>query len=94
MKSEEAQSQFRRSLIAYDRVLVVSHEDEKTKLRLEGYRLSSLGSQVIKLGAFTPHQRYLRSVGKAIRHQGFKVIYARFALVTEKEGKWFDEERL
>ena len=87
-------NQFRCGIASYDRVLVVTHEDEKKALSLKGYRLSTLGSQVIRLGAFTPHERYFRSVGIAIKRQGFGVLYARFTQVTETEGRWHDEEKL
>ena len=87
-------TQFRHELISYNRVLVVTHTDTERTLRLEGYRLSSLGSQVMKLGAFTPHDGYFRNVGRDIKQQGFEVLYARFKRVTETEGSWSDEEKL
>ena len=70
--------QFTRGLVAYDRVLLVRHEDSTKKLKLNGCFVTSLGQQVLKLGSFKPHEGYLRGVGKAIARKGFKVYLARF----------------
>ena len=93
MKSEEA-DRFSHRLIAYDHVLLVEHEDREKALHLKGYRLSSVGGQVVRLGTFTSHENYLRSVGMAIKQQGFEVQYARFEWSSETEGRWWDAERL
>lgn len=86
--------EFKRALISYNRVLLATHKDEKKELRLDCYRLTALGKQVLKLGSFTPNEIYLRSVGETIKRQGFKVSLAHFAHLTETEGRYFDGEDL
>ena len=93
MKSERA-DHFSHGLISYDRILLVEHEDKEKSLSLRGYRLSSVGSQVVRLGTFVSHDNYLRNVGRAIKQQGFGVQYARFEWRSETEGRWWDAERL
>jgi len=81
-------------LVAYSRVLVITHDDAKRKVAMEVYRLTSLGKEVLQLGKFVPHEPYLRSIGRTIRNQGYKVVIARYEQVTETEGRYFDEEEL
>ena len=86
--------EFRVDLIAYDRVLVVTHEDPKKSLVLRVYKLTSLGRQVLRLGAFKAHDAYIRSVGNVIKRKRFKVLLARHVQVTETESRWFEAEEL
>ena len=81
-------------LVAYKRVLVITHEDPSKESHLNVYRLTSLGKEVLKLGVFMPHESYLRQLGKTIRGLGFRVVVARYEQVTETEGRYFDEEEL
>ncbi|MXW71192.1 MAG: DUF2806 domain-containing protein, partial [Acidobacteria bacterium] len=70
--------EFSVSLVAYDRALLVATDDPSKTVRLKAYAVTSLGSQVLRLGAFRAHTEYLRCVGEAIkRHGGFKVLLAR-----------------
>ncbi len=89
------QDRFIRGIVAYKRVLIVTHEDPSKELHLgKVCRLTSLGKEVLKLGAFMPHEPYLRQVGKAIQDLGFQVAVARYEQVTETEGRYSDEEEL
>ena len=88
------QDRFMLGLVAYKRVLIVTHEDPSKESHLNVYRLTSLGKEVLKLGVFMPHESYLREVGKTIRDLGFRVVVARYEQVTEIEGRYFDEEEL
>ena len=88
------QDKFLLGLVAYKRVLVVTHEDPNKESHLNVYRLTSLGREVLKLGTFTPHESYLRKVGTTIRDLGFRVVVARYEQVTETKGRYFDEEEL
>ena len=85
---------FKLGLVSYTRVLVVTHSDPKKETRLDIYRLTSLGREVLRLGAFTPHDGYLRHLGQTIRDRGFNVVLARYQRVTETVGHYFDEEQL
>ena len=85
---------FMLGLVAYKRVLVITHEDPSKEFRLDVYRLTSLGKEVLKLGMFMPHEPYFRQLGKTIRDLGFRVAVARYEQVTETEGRFFDKEEL
>lgn len=85
---------FKRGLVAYDRVLLVNHEDSKKKLELNGCFVTSLGRQVLKLGSFKPHEGYLRGVAKAIAGKGFKVYLARFERLDPSTLRAIDPEEI
>ena len=87
-------NEFMLGLVSYTRVLVVTHEDPKKEIGLDVYRLTSLGKEVLKLGAFTPEDSYIRVLGRTLRDQGFKVVLARYQQITETEGRYFDGEEL
>ena len=87
-------NEFRLVLVAYTRVLVVTHQDPNRSAMLEIYRLTSLGREVLRLGAFRPHDAYLRHLGRTIRNCGFKVTLAQYQQITEAEGRYFGEEEL
>ena len=85
---------FERALVSHDRVLVASHEDASKEITLEVYQLTSRGQHILKRGSFESHEVYLRSVGQAIRGQGFKVLIARYQQVTETQGRYFAAQEL
>lgn len=87
-------NKFLLGLVAYARVLVVTHEDPKKSVTLDIYRLTSLGKEVLRLGEFTPHDGYIRHLGRTIRDQGFQVALARFQRITETQGRYFNEKVL
>ena len=85
---------FARALISNGRALLITDDDPAKELKLHVYQLTSIGRQIMQLGAFEPHEGYLRSVGKVIRALGFKVQIARWRQLTEIEGEYFDAEDL
>ena len=87
-------NEFKLGLVSYTRVLVVTHHDPNKSTSLNGYRLTSLGREILRLGAFTPNDAYIRYLGRMIKDQGFEVVLARYQQVTETEGRYFDEEEL
>ena len=89
-----ATEKFHQTLVSYNRVLIVTHEDASKEISLEVYTLTLLGQQILKLGSFKPHEVYLRSVGQAICRQGFKVHIARWEKVTEITGRYFEPQEL
>ena len=80
-ESPNPPAKFRRALVAYDRILLVNHNDPTKAFRLEGCFVTSLGDQILQLGSFKPHEDYLRAVGRAIADKGFTVGLARFERV-------------
>ena len=80
-KNPNPPAKFRRALVAYDRILVVNHDDPTKAFRLKGCFVTSLGHQMLQLGSFKPHEDYLRAVGRAIADKGFTVGLAHFERV-------------
>lgn len=74
------------------KVLVVEHEDPSKVMQLEVYMLTGVGAQLLGLGNFEPDIQYLRLIGKQLASQGFKVRLADWLQVSEKEGRYFNEE--
>ena len=68
--------QFQGGLMAYNRLLLVTHEDPTKELEFYGCFMTSLGRQVLRSGSFKPHEGYLRGVAKATASKGFKVYLA------------------
>ena len=81
-------------LRSYNRLLVVTPQTEAAELNLAAYRLTSLGSQVIRLGSFTAHEAYFRSVGEEIKRKGFTVVLARYTHETDSAVHYVDSEEL
>ena len=86
--------QFRVYFFAYNRVLIITHDNPKSEFFLEVHRLTLLGKEVMKLGVFTPHEGYVRQIGHTIRDRGFKVELAKYQQITETEWGYFDAEVL
>ncbi len=93
MRSKRTEK-FEELLVAYNRVLIVTHKDPSQQLKIEVYKLTSLGQQVLKLGSFKAHEDYLRGVGQSICRKGFKVYIARWKQVDEKSGRVFEPQEL
>ena len=85
---------FKVTLVSYNRVLLVTHENANKKIQLKIYLLTPRGKQILKLGAFKSHEVYLRSVGQVICRKGFKVHIARWEQVTETTGRYFEPQEL
>ena len=94
MRTTVSASPDKRVLLSHNRMLIVAPAAEEAEFGLTAYRLTPLGSQVLRLGSFTAHEAYLRRVGEQIKHQGFKVAVARYVRVTESEVRPFEEEEL
>ena len=66
---------FVRALVSNGRVLIVTDDQPAKELTLHVCQLTSIGRQIMRLGAFEPHEGYLRSVGQVIRARGFKIQF-------------------
>jgi len=64
---------FQQILVSYSRVLMVKHSDVTRTLQIEIYQITSLGRQILSLGAFRADEDYLRALGATIKGQGFDV---------------------
>lgn len=89
-----ADGKFIKSLLSNGKVLIVEHGDSSKLIKLEAYRFTEVGSQIIGLGSFNPDLDYLRLVGKEIVRQGFTVQLCDWLQVSENEGRYFNEERI
>jgi hypothetical protein len=85
---------FVRGLRSNGKVLVVKHEDPNKVFDLKVYSLTTVGSQLLGLGSFTPNLDYLRLCGKEIVKQGFDVYLADWVQTSEKEGQYSNEDKI
>jgi hypothetical protein len=81
-------------LCSHGRVLVVSHEDPAKTLKLDVYKITEIGKQILRLGTFAPHEGYLRKLGEEIKRKGFSVVLGNYRRISETRIQVFDEERL
>lgn len=85
---------FTRILCCHGRGLLIEHSDEKKKLELPAYLITSLGRQVIKLGKFKPNEKYLRALGTELKRAGFTVSLCDYADAENKMVRYFNKEEL
>ncbi len=67
------QDRFQQALVSYGRILLVTHADATRTIKIQIYQLTGLGRQILRLGTFQANDAYLRSLGAAIKGQGFDV---------------------
>lgn len=85
---------FLKGLISHSKILLVEHEDESKVLSLEVYTLTEVGMQLMGLGSFEPDLAYLRSIGKGIAAQGFRVQLCDWQQTSETKGQYSNAERI
>jgi hypothetical protein len=76
---------FLHSLCSYKRVLIAEHEDPKKEIKLNVYRVSTLGRQILNLGKFGSNEIYMRAVGQQLLKAGFTVRIADFQKISETQ---------
>lgn len=89
-----ADAERQQALLAGEFVLIVDHDDPKKLLKLPIYKVTPIGSQVLALGVPQPNLNYMRSVGRELCKQGFRVQFARYRRLTDTEINYFDPELL
>ncbi len=85
---------FETALLAHDRAVVVRHEDRQKDVRLSGYSLTNVGSEVVRLGRFSSNESYVRRVARQVKRQQFRVWLCRFVWMTEDMIRYFDDVEL
>lgn len=91
--SSEA-TRFVQVLCSYGRVLVATHEDPNKTLVLGMYNLTDVGRQILRLGTFAPHEKYLRKIGEEIKNQGFSVALGSYREVGANQIQVYSKEVL
>jgi len=81
-------------LLSHNKALWVTDDDMSKQCQLTGYLLTAIGQQILSLGMFEPHIDYMRTVGHAIRAQGFSVLLGSHMIDPEKGLIIFDQEPL
>lgn len=87
-----ANGSYERLLMAKDRLLIIGHEDGTKKLTLPAFLVTRLGRQVCSLGTEEPSEPYLRSLGREIAGQGFRVLLARGFQLPDGRVRYFGAE--
>ncbi len=81
-------------LRSHGRVLIVRHDNPKRKVELKAYKVTALGQEVLRLGKFDPHEKYLQAVGKELKKAGAAVSIANYRYVSVHKFETFDERAL
>ena len=89
-----ASGKYRTAFAVHDRILIVTHSDPQHPLTLPVCRLTSLGTEVMTLGAFSANEGYVRQIGRATRDQGFATQLAKCQQISETEWKHGEPEDL
>jgi hypothetical protein len=92
-KSNET-TRFIQVFCSHGRVLLATHEDPNKILSLESYNLTDVGRQILRLGIFAPHEKYLRKVGEQLKSQGFSVNLGSYRDVAANKIQVFSQEAL
>lgn len=79
------QQKFVKPLCSHGRVLVVTHDDPKKEFKVQAYMVTTIGKQVLRLGKFAPHERYLRAVGEELKKAGATVAIADYRDIDENQ---------
>jgi len=92
--SSPLDDRFEHALVSYGHVLIAKHADPKRKLTIKVYKITELGSQILRLGTFHANDTYLRALGKAIKEQGFDVEIGSCIPVNDNQFQLFNMHSL
>lgn len=76
--------------LGHDRALLVTHADESKELKIPIYQITSIGKQILKLGAAGADITLLTGVGQELCKQGFDVAITSYTRIDEKSVRYFD----
>jgi hypothetical protein len=72
--SAEREDKFISALISHTTMLLITHDDPKRELEINGYTITALGRQLEQLAKAESDKQYVRQLGKAIASRGFDVF--------------------
>lgn len=83
------------ALTSHGKVLIAKHDDPTKKLTLSPIcKISTIGQQILHLGKFEPHDKYLRKIGEIMKTQGFEVELASYVKVNDRMIHYVIPEKL
>lgn len=85
---------FFQALRSHGRILLVRHEDPKKEVTIPALSVTALGRQVLRLGKFNPHEKYLQAVAEEFKKLGATVSIANYRDLSENEIQFSDERSL
>lgn len=85
---------FFKALCSNGRALIVRHHDSEKKVTFAALLVTAVGRQVLRLGKFNPHERYLLAVAKEFKRLGATVSIANYRDVSESRIQVVDERSL
>lgn len=77
------QDRFSNVIIAYGKGLLVERDAKEPALKLQVYRITMLGHEILGLGDYKPDEDYMKHVGMEIKKHGFRVQY----------GEWIQRDK-
>jgi Protein of unknown function (DUF2806) len=88
------EDRFENVLRSHGRALLVTHDDPQKQLMLKVYLVTALGQQVLRLGKFDPHEKYLQAVGEELKKAGTVVTIGDYRATSENEFQFVKQRQL
>jgi hypothetical protein len=85
---------FANLLRSHGRGLLVTHDDPKKQLKLKVYLVTALGQQVLRLGKFDPHEKYLQAVGEELKKADAVVTIGNYRAISETQFEFTEHRQL
>jgi hypothetical protein len=81
---------YKNLIVHRNKILILSGPDEKTKIKLECYKVTKIGREIFELGDFGADQLYLENIGKKAKSQGVTVKMADWVPTNKSYGNFFN----
>ncbi|MEZ9765925.1 DUF2806 domain-containing protein [Vibrio splendidus] len=85
---------YERAIFHNNKLLLCKHENASKKAKLNCYKVTKLGCEVLRLGVFPMDELYLEQIGMQIKPQGFEVIFADWVQTSKEYGNFFNPRTL
>ncbi len=90
MKSSKTDS-YENHIIHEGKIIIFKHTDPNKVMKLECYKVTTLGSEVLSLGVFPIVHEYIEQVASKIKAHGFEVTIADWVKTSKDYGNYFNE---
>lgn len=77
-------------LVHEGKIIIFKHSDPNKVMKLQCYKITTLGAEVLSLGVFPIVPEYVEQVASQIKSQGFEVTIADWVQTTKDYGNFFN----
>ena len=93
LKSISAEK-FQSVIVSGSKVLIIEDPTTEKQLKMDCYKLSSIGAEVLSLGNFPKNIEHLKNIGTQIKLKGFSVKFADWVQGADGGGHYFNAVEL